>query len=319
MKRRIFASPGYRAGALLGRHVDATLRQLVTPEGVALPVHVASAGARLGALFLDLLVIGVITAIVAIALFAGLLSLVGETGGANDPNTGALAELIAVLFIIFTFLLRHAYFIGQEMSQRGGTWGKRIMKVRVADRSGGRLTPSAIVARNLIRDIELFLPLTFIGVSLSEGANLLAFAGTIWTLIFALFLFTNRDRLRCGDLIAGTWVIDSPRAKLETSLADQPPVQGHREDGAVSHVFGEEELSFYGEYELKTLEDVLRRGNPDEMAPVAQAICTKIGWTCGQDDQQAFLQAYYSQLRARLESRMRFGKRRLSKYEDERG
>ena len=36
-----------------------------------------------------------------------------------------------------------------EMGPRGATPGKRLLKMRVASRDGGRLTPEAVVARNL--------------------------------------------------------------------------------------------------------------------------------------------------------------------------
>ena len=47
---------------------------------------------------------------------------------------------------------------------------------------------------------------------------------------------------------------------------------------------------------------------------VAETICAKIGWSAGQGDERAFLEAYYTQLRARLERDMRFGKRKADKY-----
>lgn len=78
--------------------------------------------------------------------------------------------------------------------------------------------------------------------------------------------------------------------------------------------FGEAELSVYGEYELQTLERVLRDGRPEAMAAVAEAICRKIGWAPGSGDERAFLEAFYAQLRARLEGGMRFGKRKADKF-----
>jgi hypothetical protein len=47
---------------------------------------------------------------------------------------------------------------------------------------------------------------------------------------------------------------------------------------------------------------------------VAASICQKIGWEPGSGDERAFLEAYYTALRARLERSMRFGKRRKDKY-----
>jgi hypothetical protein len=49
------------------------------------------------------------------------------------------------------------------------------------------------------------------------------------------------------------------------------------------------------------------------METVAATICGKIGWTPPIGDERAFLEAYYTQLRARLERGMRFGRRRANK------
>ena len=42
----------------------------------------------------------------------------------------------------------------------------------------------------------------------------LAWAAAGWVALFLLFPFFNRDRLRAGDIIAGTWVVERPRTKL---------------------------------------------------------------------------------------------------------
>ena len=46
----------------------------------------------------------------------------------------------------------------------------------------------------------------------------------------------------------------------------------------------------------------------------AKTICGKIGWSAGAGDERAFLEAYYAQLRARLETGMRFGRRKADKH-----
>ena len=64
---------------------------------------------------------------------------------------------------------------------------------------------------------------------------------------------------------------------------------------------------------MQTLERVLRDNQPESIVTVAETICAKIGWSAGQGDERAFLEAYYTQLRARLERDMRFGKRKADK------
>jgi hypothetical protein len=178
-----------------------------------------------------------------------------------------------------------------------------------------------VIARNLLRDIELFLPLVFL-MSASDGGDMGAagLAATAWFLIFALFPFFNKDRLRAGDLIAGSWVVEAPKVKLEAAMSGARQPAGPAGEAAApvqQYRFGEAELAVYGEYELQTLERVLRDNRPEAIKPVYEAICRKIGWAAGSGDQRAFLEAYYTQLRARLESGMRLGKRKADKFAGE--
>ncbi len=296
------------------RGSDARLkRTLVTPEGVALDIAVAPASARIGALFIDLTALfGLFLAFVLTIL---LLAWAYSRAGLPAVSDGVL-NFLFVLFIIGTFLARNAYFLFFELGQRAATWGKRSVGIRVASRDGGRLTAEAVIARNLLRDIEMFLPLMFMtsgGVqgTLSEFA---AWSGILWVGIFLVFPLLNKDRLRCGDLIAGTWVVEAPKASLggvvAAGNATSPAAAALPTD---RYRFDDAEMSVYGEYELQMLEQVLRTANPEAMETVAATICGKIGWTPPVGDERAFLEAYYTQLRARLERAMRFGRRRADK------
>ena len=64
----------------------------------------------------------------------------------------------------------------------------------------------------------------------------------------------------------------------------------------------------------KSLAQVLRTGDDKAIEAVHATICGKIGWAPGAGDERAFLEAYYAQLRARLEGDMRFGKRKADKF-----
>jgi hypothetical protein len=185
--------------------------------------------------------------------------------------------------------------------------------IRIAARDGGRLSAEMVIARNLLRDIELFLPVVFV-TSASRGGDTGAasLAAAAWFLLFALFPCFNKDRLRAGDLIAGTWVVEAPKRKLEPAMSAvaAPSPAEH------AYKFGDAELAPYGEYELQTLERVLREGRTEALASVAEAICGKIGWTApGVGHERPFLEAYYTQLRAHLETGMRFGTRKADKFE----
>ena len=293
-------------------------RVMVTPEGIALPIILASRGARFGALVIDLSLIGLamILATVGIGLLAGGTA---KLGFEVDQAKGAARHALDFLFILWVaaiFLFRNAYFLFFELGPRGATPGKRMVGIRIAARDGGRLSAEMVIARNLLRDIELFLPAVLLVGASQDGTEMgpVMLGATAWFLVFALFPFFNRDRLRAGDLIAGSWVLEAPKRKLEAAMSLGLAARGTSAATGTSYRFGEAELAIYGEYELQTLERVLRENRPEALAAVAEAICRKIGWNPGAGDERAFLEAYYTQLRARLEGGMRMGKRKADKY-----
>lgn len=300
-------------------HEERRKRIVITPEGVPIPFTLASRGARAGALFLDLaMILGAM--IGASLILARLAQGAGIELNETDSPAGRAIQAFKVLWIIAMFLFRNAWFLFFELGPRGATPGKRITGIRIAARassqSGGRLTTEAVIARNLVRDIELFMPLIFIIVASVDGgdAEMAAWAGLVWFLLFALFPFFNRDRLRCGDLIAGTWVIEAPKRKLEQALSVGDGARGLSAETGAQYRFSEADLAVYGEFELQVLERVLRENREEALRDVARTICGKIGWNAGAGDERAFLEAYYAQLRARLESGMRFGKRKADKH-----
>ena len=163
-------------------------RRFVTPEGVDLRLVLGSAAQRMAAFLLDALILfAAVFAFSLACLFAGL----------------AIRQ--ASLFIVWTlgfFVLRNGYFLFWEMRPRAATPGKRVMGVRVAARDGARLRADAVFARNAMREVELFLPLTFLGMSFAQGAWLVGLAGVGWSAGLLLLPVFNRDRLRAA-IIAG--------------------------------------------------------------------------------------------------------------------
>ncbi|MDL2352665.1 MAG: RDD family protein [Pseudomonadota bacterium] len=291
-------------------------RTLVTPEGIALPVTLASRGTRFGALLIDLTIIVVTLVVFCVALIFIAIKVM-EMGGVDTSKNGAAMppafQFLAILLITFVFLMRHGYFLFFELGPRGATPGKRMTGVRVAARDGGRLTTEMVLARNLLRDVEITLPL--VAMFSLKGGGLVEWAAMGWLAVFALFPLFNRDRLRAGDLVAGSWVVEAPRLKLADALSTgQAAASGTSAATGASYKFGEAELAAYGEYELQTLERVLREDRPEALAAVHEAICRKIGWNPGAGDERAFLEAYYTQLRARLEGGMRMGQRKADKH-----
>lgn len=290
-------------------------RIVITPEGLALRLVVASRGARLGAFLLDYLLL--MTASVGVTVMLAYIA--GGIAGLDGQSPSGAGEFLQVVWMLLWFLAWNGYFMAFELGARGATPGKRVVGIRVAARpgpagDGGRLTAEAVIARNLLRDIELFLPLVLLIVAPSGEAGAAGLAGMVWFLVFALFPFFNRDALRAGDLVAGTWVVEVPRTKLAGALSTVGAARGASAVTGATYRFSDADLAVYGEHELQTLERVLREGRPDAIEAVQRAICQKLGWSPGAGDERAFLEAYYAQLREKLEAGMRFGKRKADKF-----
>ncbi|MEQ1510184.1 MAG: RDD family protein [Sphingopyxis sp.] len=275
------------------------VRSFVTPEGVDLSLQIASAGQRFGALLLDIIFMLIILIIGTVML--GVV--------ATESMDSA-----AIVWLLGAFLLRNFWFLMFELGPRAATPGKRIVGIRVVARDGGRLTVAAVTARNLVREIEIFLPFTFLigllsvpsGDAVEAGAILF---GIAWTLGLGFFLMFNKDRMRLGDLIGGTWVVMAKRKRMVADIATAPMLET---PGAP--VFTAQELAVYGIFELQELERILRQGDRETMIAVSDTIRAKIGRTLQEDD-KLFLVAFYRQLKQKQERDLLFGKRVENKYE----
>ena len=280
-------------------------RELITPEGVPLRLELARRGERAAAFALDFLFLGI--GIVVVSLGMGFLL------GALSSGRGFL-----IFFLLFIFLARNFYFTFFEIRWQGQTLGKRMMKIKVINRGEGPLKADAIFARNLMREVELFLPMTLL---MGSGG----FAGaTQWTMVFALiwafilvfFPLFNRDNLRVGDLIAGTLVVH----KIDQPLLDDMVGVAADEEPSDIH-FTAAQLDAYGIYELQRLEELLRTDafwrQPEQQHTIAGVIAKKIGWEGDEPVTRTreFLTVFYRGLRNRLEGQLLMGKRRANKHE----
>jgi uncharacterized RDD family membrane protein YckC len=275
-------------------------RQIITPEGVPVTVELADYGDRLVAFVVDVF----IWLLMTLAIFIPIIWAIGASGG----------SLIAISIALFIgFFIRNTYFVLFELAWRGSTPGKNAVGLRVIDRAGGPLLPSAIVARNLTREVETFIPL---GVLLTWGRSA---DGTIdWEnlvvavafLFFAALPFINRDRMRGGDLIAGTLVISLPKRVLSGDLVEKP----------TQFSFTAQQLRAYGAFELQVLEELLRHPDTPEskrvLNEVFDKIRQKIGWTATvpPTDVVLFLREFYTAERAFLEREQLYGKARADKF-----
>ncbi|PHR55315.1 MAG: hypothetical protein COA43_15580 [Robiginitomaculum sp.] len=282
---------------------DKNIRTLITPEGIDLRLRLADTGTRIGAFLIDLILM--IIALILLLLITGKIFI-------EDDR-----EIASIILILGAFLLRNFYFMFFEMGGKGATLGKRLLKIRVASRNGGHLTANAVFARNALREVEFFLPLGLV-FSLSGDINgWINLMALVWSLIFLFFPLFNKDKLRAGDLIAGTWVVNAPRLRLSKDLSATPTVS----DGHSKYRFSAKQIDAYGVRELHVLENILRMKKSKSIAEVSARIITKIQWKDGhmlkdnEVEQRAFLNAYYAALRGSLEAKLLFGVRRKDKFD----
>lgn len=270
---------------------------LTPPEGVPIVFVQATIGARIGAQFLDILF-----------TYGGLLLLML---GVVWTGAMSLAGLFA-LYALLSFFVRVPYYILSELVWNGRTPGKRIVGIRVVSLNGRSLTPHQIVARNVMKEVEVFMPLA----TLFSAQNLTVTFGIIlilWMIGVVIVPFANRRNQRLGDMVAGTMVVEMPKARLLPDLTAQALAQGY--------LFEPQHLDIYGRFELQTLEAVLRDPprTPEarqRLSDVAQTIRRRIAYdeAVPVDREMVFLTSFYRQQRAHLESRTLFGEARENKH-----
>jgi uncharacterized RDD family membrane protein YckC len=295
-------SPRARAGER-----TALQREIVTPEGVPINFELASTGDRATAFLLDVVI--QVAAIVVIGLALAY--------------AGASSELLKPILIVFEFLLVNFYFAFFEIRWQGQTPGKRKIGIRVIDSRGGQLDTRAILARNLVRELEVWTPLRFLILNRTMWPDApgwaLLLAGA-WTFVFLFLPLFNKDKLRVGDLIGGTRVVRQPKIVLLPDLVNEAVVSLQRRAQAQpTFTFTDEQLAIYGIYELQVLEDVLRQdqsqvGYYDSVSLVCDKIREKIHFVGRIESSERFLKDFYVALRAHLEQKMLFGQRKADKF-----
>ncbi|KLN59671.1 hypothetical protein WH96_16425 [Kiloniella spongiae] len=310
-------------------------RRVITPEGVPVNFQLASRGDRLAAVLLDLMIVYGVPILIILGF---VFSKLWENFLENEEFIYVLYSIVTVLL----FLWYNFYFSFFEIKWQGRTPGKRALGIRVVDRKGGQLKPDAVFARNLMRELELFLPISMLFSPVSSGyEGIISLLIWIWLGVFLFLPFFNKDRLRAGDMIAGTWVVKIPKTNLLGDIVQDKDTLGvatqkiSRSTGQVDlYRFSDEQVDAYGIYELQTLEELLRKPEvaPKTIKEVTERIKAKIKWveppktetssfywknhkgTNTQSD-KAFLKAYYAALRKRLEAKMLFGVRRENKHD----
>lgn len=275
----------------LGREIEEqTERDLMTPDNVPISVSIADLGSRVAAALIDFFIF---------ALISDLLLAIGAFLFGARFNWGGTFSYLAdnagmVSFVFLTFLVRMIYFPAFEHSWAGQTPGKRALQIRVINRHGAPLTLEAVLVRNIAREIEFWLPLSLVATPLVVGHT----PGTnFWASIFLLALvavvFTNAERMRGGDMLAGTWVVSEPSVLLLPELATR------------TGSFSQGELRQYGVKQLEVLAEVLRESGPQSSElrrKVSATIHRRLGRQPDRTVSDAeFLARFYAALREHLE------------------
>jgi uncharacterized RDD family membrane protein YckC len=160
-----------------------TLRQVETPEGVALNLRCAGVMPRALAWLIDLLI--------RLAFAFAVLSVLGLLGGAG----------VGVALVLL-FLVLWAYPIAFEVWRDGKTPGKSSLGLKVVNDNGTPVTWLPSVVRNLMRTVDM-LPVLY-GFGLASS------------------LLDPASR-RLGDHVAGTLVVYDERAPARPPAPDALP------------------------------------------------------------------------------------------------
>jgi uncharacterized RDD family membrane protein YckC len=118
-------------------------------DNIRLELPIAGVGSRTLAGFLDYL-----------ALFA-LVILWLIVWGVFFAGAGGWAVAVAAAGV---FLLEWGYFAVSEIASGGRTLGKRAVKLRVITAEGGTPRPGALLARNLVRSIDLLFGIPLMAI-----------------------------------------------------------------------------------------------------------------------------------------------------------
>ena len=278
--------------------------EILPPEGVPIRFEVAGLGARTVAQIADILItFAALVVVMAVLFLSDLISVEAVIG------------IGALLF----FAIRVPYYVLTETLMNGQTWGKRLTGLRVISADGRSLSAHAVTVRNLLKEMEIFVPGTMLlAASSLDRLTVILLLG--WIVILLAVPLANGHRQRLGDILAGTYVVMLPTPVLLPDLAEQPVADS-------AYRFLPHHLDHYGRYELQTLEALLQvdadalgrisaERHQTNLRKVAETISRRIGYRThvADGDAETFLLAFYRTQRAYLENRKLFGDAREDKF-----
>lgn len=161
-----------------------TLREVQTPEGIALQLTLAGPVPRALAWAIDALIRAGVYLVLMFAL-------------------APLERFGLGLMLILLFAIEWFYPVLFEVLRDGATPGKKAMGLRVLHEDGTPVNWTASVVRNLLRAVD-FLPVLY-------GFGLAA-------------MLLSRDFQRLGDQVAGTVVVHTERERGRAGLPEARPV-----------------------------------------------------------------------------------------------
>ena len=163
-----------------------TAYRVEIPGGIHLEAQVVGPIPRILAFTIDLVIRGIVLAVLSIASIP--LGMGGVGGG---------------LFLIILFVIEWLYPVLFELLARGQTPGKKLLGIAVVNDDLSPVTLGTSLIRNLLRTID-FLPLFYL-------------AGIVTML-------SNRRFQRLGDLAAGTLVISISKSAQAAVVEDVQPL-----------------------------------------------------------------------------------------------
>jgi uncharacterized RDD family membrane protein YckC len=147
-----------------------------TPEGIVFSQLLASPVTRFLAWVIDL---------ACIAMFGGFIGTFLQLLGLVS------IDFARALSVLSYFVISIGYGILLEWRWRGQTVGKRLLRLRVMDAQGLRLTVNQVIIRNLLRFVDM-LPMLY--------------------LVGGLSCLLSRRAQRLGDIAASTIVVRNPKS-----------------------------------------------------------------------------------------------------------
>ncbi len=278
----------------------------MTPDDFRVQLDTSPLFTRLYAFLTDVVILTLVTVGLFFLFYAPILITRSEF----------VEDISVVLFGLVHFVLWNGYGIWFEWRWNGTTPGKRLAGIQVIRNEGGRLTFPAILVRNLIKEVEVWMPIRVLLILLIGHQVPYAFLGCFSLLLYPLLDTFNR---RLGDVAAGTAVVKSPSP---VELPEEVMQMRGEIEGQPDYFFSTDMLEVYGKVQLYALQEVLEehlfsrkkryRGGDRQtlLVDIKRKVVEKLDYPEEVPDDEAvdFLQSFYQSMRDYLEGQLISGR-----------